>query len=87
MNVNKCVVSTGYGRGNTNERIVEDFVLFEQGHGGWDMVLNNPLDECLVGVFWLAMVCYRILDGLACLLLGSFRHVEVVVLNSVNLQE
>ena len=62
-------------------------MFFEQGHGGWDMVFNDLLDECLVGVFWLAMVCYRVLYGLACLLLRIFSHVEGVVLNMVIFEE
>jgi len=51
------------------------------------MVFNDLLDECLVGVFWLAMVCYRVLYGLACLLLRIFSHVEGVVLNMVIFEE
>jgi hypothetical protein len=31
-------------------------VLLEDGHGNWEVLLDDPLDECLMGVLLLAIL-------------------------------
>jgi hypothetical protein len=41
---------------STHERILDDPVLLENGHGLWEVHLDDPLDECLMGVLRQAIV-------------------------------
>jgi hypothetical protein len=51
--------------GNTHKRIPKDAVLLEDGHGNWEVLLNDLLDKCLMGVLRLAIVSECIFQRLA----------------------
>ena len=69
--------------GSAYERILKDAVLLEDGHGKSEVLLNHPLDQCLMGDFRLASVGDGVFQGLASLLRSDFSHLGDLVVNSL----
>lgn len=58
-------------------------MFLKDGDGKWEVVLNNPLDECLVGVFLFAVVCKSECQGLR----RCFCHFGSLVVKLENARE
>ncbi len=59
-------------------------MLLEDRHGDWEVLVDDPLDECLVGVLLLAIVGECIFHPWACVLHRGFGHLDDLVVDTVN---
>jgi hypothetical protein len=69
--------------GNTHKRIPQDAVLLEDWYGNWELLLNDPLDECLMGMLLLAIVSECVFQRLASSLHRDFSHLDCLVMDNV----
>lgn len=58
-------------------------MFLEDGHGGRQVVLDNPLDECLVGAVLPAIVGDCVFQGLASVCRSGFGHLDGSVVQVV----
>jgi len=58
-------------------------MLLEHRHGKWKMLLDHPLDECLMGALLLPIVGDCVFQRLASLLHNDFSHLDGFVVDIV----
>jgi hypothetical protein len=58
-------------------------VLLEDGHGNWEVLLDDPLDECLMSVLGLAIVGECVFQRLTSSLHRGFSHLNGFVEDTV----
>jgi hypothetical protein len=58
-------------------------VPLEDGHSYWEVLLDDPLDKCLVGLVLLAIVSKCVFQRLAAALHWDFGHLDALVADTL----